>query len=340
MCCSRRGRNGLPRALRAALGRYRLATSAPRTAWGFQSRWRTVRAVPTHNRCSLDSPNRTPRLVLLHGLAVSHRYLMPLAARLASHHPVHVVDLPGFGLSGEPGRVLDVAQHADHLASWLEATGLAPVVLLGNSFGCQVAVDLAVRHPHQVRGLVLVGPTVDPAARTALRQVARWLRDTAREDPLQLPILLRDVRDAGLRRVAGTLLHAIRDPIECKLPLVKAPTLVTRGGKEPIVPMAWARPRGCSPMVSSRWCRPARTTPTTAPPTTSRSWCWRSCAEKCPLGPARTAGAIRRRADQGRCTASASGPVTLSPVSSSTKSCCARVRWWPRSDARPCRPSW
>ena len=48
-----------------------------------------------------------------------------------------------------------------------------------------------------------VGPAIDPAARTATRQTLRWLRDTAREDPLQLPILLRDVRDAGPHRVAG-----------------------------------------------------------------------------------------------------------------------------------------
>jgi pimeloyl-ACP methyl ester carboxylesterase len=180
-------------------------------------------------------------LVLLHGLAVSHRYLMPVAARLAPHHPVHVVDLPGFGLSGEPGRVLDVTEHADHVAAWLAAGGLAPVVVLGNSFGCQVAVELAVRHPDQVRGLILVGPTMDPAARTAPRQLLRWLRDTAREDPLQLPILARDVRDAGLRRVVGTLAHALRDPIEDKLPLVRVPVLVTRGSREPIVPEAWAQ---------------------------------------------------------------------------------------------------
>jgi pimeloyl-ACP methyl ester carboxylesterase len=78
-----------------------------------------------------------------------------------------VIDLPGFGLSDEPGRVLNVAEHAGHLADWLEATGLPPVVLLGNSLGCRVAVDLAVRHPDRVRGLILVGPTIDPAARTA-----------------------------------------------------------------------------------------------------------------------------------------------------------------------------
>jgi pimeloyl-ACP methyl ester carboxylesterase len=33
----------------------------------------------------------------------------------------------------------------------------------------------------------------------------------------------------------------LRDPIEDKLPLVGVPALVTRGGREPIVPMAWAK---------------------------------------------------------------------------------------------------
>jgi pimeloyl-ACP methyl ester carboxylesterase len=197
--------------------------------------------VETHDRALTGSPGGATPVVLVHGLAVSHRYLMPLAARLAVHHPVHVVDLPGFGLSGDPGRVLDVAEHADHLAAWLEATELAPVAVLGNSFGCQVAVELAVRAAGRVDGLVLVGPTIDPSARTAPRQILRWLRDTAREDPLQLPILLRDVRDAGPLRVAGTLGHALRDPIEHKLPMVEVPALVTRGRSEPIVPLAWAQ---------------------------------------------------------------------------------------------------
>ena len=227
-------------ALRAALGRYRLATSAPRPAFGFQSRWRTVLGLRLHDRGSSSAADGAVPVVMAHGLAVSHRYLMPLAVALAGHHRVHVLDLPGFGLSDDPGRVLDVAGHADHLAGWLKAAGLDRAAVLGNSFGCQVAVDLAVRHPSRVRALVLVGPTMDPAARTAPRQVLRWLRDTALEDPLQLPILLRDVRDAGVRRVAGTLAHALHDRIEDKLPQVGVPTLVTRGGREPIVPDAWA----------------------------------------------------------------------------------------------------
>ena len=58
---------------------------------------------------------------------------------------------------------------------------------------------------------------------------------------MQLSILVRDVRDAGPHRVAGTLAHALRDPIEDKLPQVKVPVLVTRGSSEPIVPSAWAQ---------------------------------------------------------------------------------------------------
>ena len=73
-------------------------------------------------------------------MGVSHRWLMPLAAELAGHHPVHVVDLPGFGLSGDRGRVLHAIEHADHLADWLNAADLPSVAVLGNAFGCQVAV--------------------------------------------------------------------------------------------------------------------------------------------------------------------------------------------------------
>jgi pimeloyl-ACP methyl ester carboxylesterase len=57
---------------------------------------------------------------------------------------------------------------------------------------------------------------------------------------LQLLILIRDVRDAGLHRVVGTLVHALRHPIEDRLPHVNVPVLVTRGSREPIVPMRWA----------------------------------------------------------------------------------------------------
>lgn len=220
---------------------YEIAMCAPRDGHGFESRWTDVDGVRLHHRASLGSPPEGPPVVLVHGLAVSHRYMMSLAVRLAARYPVLAVDLPGFGLSDEPGRVLDLPELADRLAKWLEVLGAAPAVLLGNSFGCQVAVELAVRHPALVRGLVLDGPITDTRARSAPRQILRWLRDLPREDPSQAPILLRDVLDAGPPRIARTFQISLRDPIERKLPVVGVPVLVTRGGREPIVPERWAR---------------------------------------------------------------------------------------------------
>jgi pimeloyl-ACP methyl ester carboxylesterase len=111
--------------------------------------------------------------------------------------------------------------------------------VLGNSFGCQVAVELAIRRPDLVAALVLVGPTVDPAAPTATGQALRWLRDLAAEDPQQARIIAADVRDAGPRRILQTLRHSVRHPMPRRLSLVRAPILFLRGEHDPIASPRW-----------------------------------------------------------------------------------------------------
>ncbi len=108
-------------------------------------------------------------LVLVHGLGVSGRYLLPALTELARSTRVYVPDLPGFGRSARPTRPLDVPELSDWLGAWMRAVGLSRAVLMGHSFGCQVVVDFALRHPELVERLVLAAPTVDPRARSALR---------------------------------------------------------------------------------------------------------------------------------------------------------------------------
>jgi pimeloyl-ACP methyl ester carboxylesterase len=217
----------------------RAAMAAPRPHDGFASRWTDVDGLRLHDRASQHDPGALP-LVCLHGLAVSHRYLMPTAHRIAPWHAVHVPDLAGFGLSADPGRALSVPEHADLLLRWLDAVGLGRVALLGNSYGSQVALEIGVRSPERVASLVLTGLTVDASARSAARQVARWLLDVPREDPRQAPMLVRDVRDAGPARVAATLRESLSDLVERKLPRLRMPTLLVRGARDPIVPQRWA----------------------------------------------------------------------------------------------------
>lgn len=194
-----------------------------------------------HARVSTTpAPAGSPAVVLVHGLVVSSRYMIPTAEKLASYHEVYVPDLPGFGRSEKPPSVLDVAGLSDSLAAWMETAGLTSAVLVGNSVGCQVVAELALRHPGAVERAVLQGPTMDPEARTALRQAARLALDGTREPPSLLPIMLLDYVSAGLHRSFSTFRYALGDPIEEKLPRVRVPTLVVRGDRDPIVPKRWA----------------------------------------------------------------------------------------------------
>ncbi len=201
----------------------------------------TVDGLPVHARVLVDPvPDRSLAVILIHGIGVSSRYMVPTAERLAPYFRVYAPDLPGFGRSAKPSHVLNLTELADALDGWMQAVGLERAVLLGNSFGCQIIVEFFLRHPERVERAVLQGPTVDPKARTALQQIIRWQLDSPREPPSLGLVLIRDYRDCGVRRVVRTFQYALQDRIEEKLPHMQIPTMVVRGGRDPIVPQRWA----------------------------------------------------------------------------------------------------
>lgn len=207
-----------------------------------QSRWVAVNGLPVHTRASVGSPGSPAGapVVLVHGLVISSLYMVPTARRLAPFRAVFAPDLPGFGRSAKPRHALGVPELADALAAWLDAVGLGRAVLVGNSPGCQVIADLAARCPGRAEAVVLAGPTMDPAARSAPEQVLRWLHDWVYERPSLALAHLRDYYQAGIPRALRTFGHALQDRIEEKLPRVQAPALVVRGSRDPIVPQRWA----------------------------------------------------------------------------------------------------
>ena len=193
-------------------------------------------------RRSTVLPRRSaPAVVLLGGTALSGRYLLPTAVELASRFPVWVPDLPGRGASEAPSTTLQVHEHADLLVAWMHAVGVERAALLGNSMGCQIAVEAAVRHPDRVSHLVLQGPTPDARNRGVLRHVMRLARDSIRE-PMSLgPLEFVDWLRAGPRYGAHQGRAALRHRIEESLPDVRCPALVVRGSQDAVVPQDWAR---------------------------------------------------------------------------------------------------
>jgi pimeloyl-ACP methyl ester carboxylesterase len=166
--------------------------------------------------------------------------MLPLLRACGSFCVATAPDLPGYGQSDKPKQVLSLSELADSLSAWMDAAELARAHFLGNSFGCQVLVQFAVKYPDRVDRLVLQGPTIEPGARTLRQQFFRLLKNSRRESPGLGWIMLTDYWRAGLRRVATTIRLALQDRIEEKLPSVQAPTLVVRGSRDPLVSQHWA----------------------------------------------------------------------------------------------------
>jgi pimeloyl-ACP methyl ester carboxylesterase len=210
-----------------------MTSAAPRSLWLTANGWAVFARVWSPSPVA-------PAVVLVPGFVVSGEYLVPTAQRLAGPFQVYTPDLPGFGRSGRPDTVLSVFELADFLRAWLRAAGAEGGTLLANSFGCQIAVDLAARYPEAIDALVLTSPTVDPAMRSTAGLLRGWLREAKTHSPQLRRILIRDYRRAGLRRSLRTFHDVLPDAIEDKLPNVAAPTLVVRGTADPLVSRAWA----------------------------------------------------------------------------------------------------
>jgi pimeloyl-ACP methyl ester carboxylesterase len=207
-----------------------------------KSVWTEVGGLRMHARVALDeAPPGAPVVVLVHGLVVSSRYMLPFARLLARHARVYAPDLPGFGKSEHPPQPLDIAGLADALAGWMQAIGLERAPLIGNSLGCQVIADLALRYPQHVERAVLVGPTIDRHGRNLLEQTRRLLAATPWEDASLIGVQLRDTWDAGLRETLSTARYALADQIEAKLPALPMPVLVVAGAGDPLAPPSWAQ---------------------------------------------------------------------------------------------------
>lgn len=96
-------------------------------------------------------------IVCIHGTGSSSALWTDAAAELAALGRAIVYDRRGFARSERPEPlVMDAHLHADDAAALLEALDAAPTIVIGRSFGGEVAVDLALRYPDRVRALALL----------------------------------------------------------------------------------------------------------------------------------------------------------------------------------------
>ncbi len=181
-----------------------------------------------------------PPVVLVHGFGVSGAYMRPLAELLARSCTVLVPDLPGQGQSERPRTSPGVRGQADALGRWLGEADIRRPAVVGNSMGCQVVTDLAVRRPEAVGPMVLVGPTIDPARRGAPRQILSLLREAGREPMPLVRLAVRESVGGGIGLLVAAARSAIDDRMEDRLPLIEQSTVVVYGDQDGFLGRDWA----------------------------------------------------------------------------------------------------
>ena len=95
-----------------------------------------------------------PAILFVHGMCGDADVWADQADRLAAHDTCVRHDRRGYCRSSRGEAPLSVARHADDAAALIETLELAPCLLVGSSSGAVIALDVACRHGHLLRGVV------------------------------------------------------------------------------------------------------------------------------------------------------------------------------------------
>jgi pimeloyl-ACP methyl ester carboxylesterase len=181
---------------------------------------------------------RAPAVVVVPGLGLDARSWSAVWPHLPCASTV--VTLPALGHAAPAGVDLGVEAQAARLASRLPAG--PSLVLVGHSASCQVVAEVAV-HDERVVGLVLVGPTTDPARSSWPAMLTQWVRTARHERVWEAGILLPQYRRTGAASMLRGLDVLRRHRLDQTLPAVprRAPVAVrvVRGEHDRIAGRRW-----------------------------------------------------------------------------------------------------
>ncbi len=108
-----------------------------------------------------DSTGDGLPVLLLHGsgpgVSAWANWRMTIPA-LATDHRVVAPDIVGFGFTERPGDFnYTMDNWIEHVIALMDALSIKRFALIGNSFGGALALGIAIRYPHRVEKLVLMG---------------------------------------------------------------------------------------------------------------------------------------------------------------------------------------
>lgn len=201
----------------------------------------------------VDGPEDAPVLVLGPALGTTWHMWDRQIPELSRNRRVLRFDLPGHGGSpAEPAHT--VGELTDRLVATLDALGVERFDYAGCAFASALGTDLALRHPHRLNGLALLGSAArfgtadgEGVRRNGLEPIARavperWFAPAfASAQPAIVDWAVQMVRSTDLNCFAAACEALAAFDVQADLSRVAAPTLVVVGADDQVTPPAQAR---------------------------------------------------------------------------------------------------
>ena len=100
-------------------------------------------------------------IVLIHGIISDAAFFDELSIKLGNEFKVVSYDRRGYGNADKPAdNDYSVAAQAEDAKEVIESTAQGPVYIVGNSAGAIISIELALRYPKLVKGLILIEPSI------------------------------------------------------------------------------------------------------------------------------------------------------------------------------------
>lgn len=195
-------------------------------------------------------------VALVNGVLMSTAGWAHQVGPLRARYRLLLHDCRGMWRSEHPPGPYALELHADDLVGLLDVLGVERAHLAGISYGAEIALTCALRHPERVASLVLSSAVARPDL--LLRaQIEAWIAAAEREDPELLWSLVYSAsfsrrwterhpgeREAGVRRYAGLDFRAavelfrafLRYDVSGELARIQVPTLVLVGSEDALKP--------------------------------------------------------------------------------------------------------
>jgi 3-oxoadipate enol-lactonase len=171
-------------------------------------------------------------LVLIAGLGSGASLFAKSTPLLSTGRKVIVFDNRGVGRTDKPDIPYTIEMMADDTAGLMKALDVKRADVLGVSMGGRIAMDLAIRHPDMVRGLILVSTS------------ARVTRETRSSFGLRFGELTKMITGSaafgGSPQPYRAFIHQLEasSKFDCtdRLAGISAPTLILRGERDTLAP--------------------------------------------------------------------------------------------------------